>query len=104
MVSPHLYLLLPLQAVTGMVYSNVNPAWPSNGNGNAFVLPVRRSKRQTDLVITVWDGRQYMQQTQKIHAADVNAAVLAYPCRCVCIKRGKRGAVVAREERCAMNM
>ena len=40
-------------AVTGMVYNNHSPVWPSNGNGNAFVLPVKNSPRDTNLVITV---------------------------------------------------
>ena len=59
-------------AVTGMVYSNANPSWPSNGNGNAFVLPVRRSKRQTDLVITVWDGSESLEEAipvGKVHVS-----------------------------------
>lgn len=42
-----------MQAVTGMVYNNSSPQWPSNGNGNAFVLPVKQSNRDTNLVITV---------------------------------------------------
>lgn len=36
-----------------MVYNNSSPQWPSNGNGNAFVLPVKHSTRDTNLVITV---------------------------------------------------
>jgi len=61
-----------IQAVTGMVYSNANPAWPSNGNGNAFVLPVRRSKRQTDLVITVWDGSESLEEAIPVGKVHVN--------------------------------
>lgn len=49
-------------AVTGMVYSNASPSWPSNGNGNAFVLPVRRSERETHLVVTVWDGSESLEE------------------------------------------
>jgi hypothetical protein len=49
-------------AVTGMVYSNASPCWPSNGNGNAFVLPVRRSDRETHLVVTVWDGSESLEE------------------------------------------
>ena len=60
------------QAVTGMVYSNANPSWPSNGNGNAFVLPVRRSKRQTDLVITVWDGSESLEEAIPVGKVHVN--------------------------------
>ena len=62
----------PAQAVTGMVYSNANPSWPSNGNGNAFVLPVRRSKRQTDLVITVWDGSESLEEAIPVGKVHVN--------------------------------
>ena len=63
---------ISIQAVTGMVYSNANPAWPSNGNGNAFVLPVRRSKRQTDLVITVWDGSESLEEAIPVGKVHVN--------------------------------
>jgi len=55
-----------------MVYSNANPSWPSNGNGNAFVLPVRRSKRQTDLVITVWDGSESLEEAIPVGKVHVN--------------------------------
>jgi len=44
------------------VYSNALPCWPSNGNGNAFVLPVRRSDRETHLVVTVWDGSESLEE------------------------------------------
>uniref|UniRef100_A0A7S0E576 Cyclic nucleotide-binding domain-containing protein n=1 Tax=Hanusia phi TaxID=3032 RepID=A0A7S0E576_9CRYP len=59
-------------AVTGMVYSNANPVWPSNGNGNAFVLPVRRSKRQTDLVITIWDGSESLEEAIPVGKVHIN--------------------------------
>ncbi len=72
LMPPFPCLLPPVQAVTGMVYSNANPSWPSNGNGNAFVLPVRRSKRQTDLVITVWDGSESLEEAIPVGKVHVN--------------------------------
>lgn len=55
-----------------MVYSNASPQWPSNGNGNAFVLPVRHSSRRTDLVVTVWDGSESLEEAipvGKVHVS-----------------------------------
>ena len=40
--------------------------WPSNGNGNAFVFPIRMTGRQTDLIVTIWDGSESMEEANPI--------------------------------------
>lgn len=49
------------QASSTIVYNSANPSWPSNGNGNSFVLtvtPPAEVGRSSTLVITVWDCSQ----------------------------------------------
>jgi hypothetical protein len=54
------------QVASAIVYSSANPSWPSNGNGNAFVLPVRRTDRKTILVVTVWDGSESVEEANPV--------------------------------------
>ena len=55
-----------MQVASAIVYSSAHPTWPSNGNGNAFVLPVRRSDRKTILVVTVWDGSESVEEANPV--------------------------------------
>jgi hypothetical protein len=61
-----------MQAVTGMVYSNASPTWPSNGNGNAFVFPMRSTCRKTDLLVTIWDGSESMEEANPIGKVEIS--------------------------------
>eukprot|EP00292_Cryptomonas_paramecium_P024684 CAMPEP_0113685108 /NCGR_PEP_ID=MMETSP0038_2-20120614/14449_1 /TAXON_ID=2898 /ORGANISM="Cryptomonas paramecium" /LENGTH=142 /DNA_ID=CAMNT_0000605079 /DNA_START=341 /DNA_END=765 /DNA_ORIENTATION=- /assembly_acc=CAM_ASM_000170 len=58
---------------SAIVYSSSNPTWPSNGNGNAFVLPVRRTdNRRTILVVTIWDGSESVEEANPVGKVEIN--------------------------------
>ena len=67
------------------MYGNASPKWPSNGNGNAFVFPMRKTGRQTDLIVTIWDGSESMEEANPIGKVEINLEPL------MCIPSSSQG-------------